>query len=318
MKIERSIRDHYSNLWDIYDLISKDVEDLIKASCEKSGWIYISRIKTEESYALKLTTGREVNDFFACSIIIPTIKDVSSAINLVSNCLNIIDQKPKKTTQCRPTEFQFDSIRLYCKLKNSVNPIPKTPKQNYKFEVQIKTLLEQAWSQATHDFSYKGDDISWAKERIAAQLKAMLDNIELSVSQISSLSSAPNLDRVHKDYKLRAEILHYLKDDLGKTSCAMPSDLRRLTDVVYNLLNFMNSELKDLQRWIANETKEGRGTSTTNLSIYSIILQSAINQNPNGFKTGLSSANKLKVFITDEVTIPKNIILEKNQRIVRI
>jgi len=317
VKIEKSIRDHYVTLRDVYDLISKDVESLIKEACEKNYWIYTSRTKEMESYALKLATGREVDDFFGCSIIVPTLADVPLAVELVSNCLQIVDRRPKEIISNRPTEFQFDSLRLYCKLKDSVNP---TPKHDCKFEVQVKTLLEQAWSRATHDFSYKGDDISWAKERIAAQLKAMLDNVELSISQISSLSLAPNLDRRHKDYEARAKILSFLKDELGvKSGIILPSDLRRLTDIVHDLLKFMGSRLEDLRRWVEDETKEGRGTLVTDLSAYSIILQSAMNQHPKGFNAGLANSSaKLRVFVTNEVTIPHTITLGSSQRVVRI
>jgi ppGpp synthetase/RelA/SpoT-type nucleotidyltranferase len=317
VKIEKSIRDHYVSTRDVYGPISDDVANLIKEACEKSGWIYTSRIKDMQSYALKLATGREVDDFFGCSIVVPTLGDVSSAVELVSSCLVIVDRRPKETITSRPTEFQFDSVRLYCELKDSVHP---TPKHGRKFEVQVKTLLEQAWSQATHDFSYKGGDISWAKERIAAQLKAMLDNVELSISQISLLSSAESLNKKHKDYDSRADILRYIKEELGlKSGVILPRDLRRLTDIVNGLLKFTGSGLADLRRWIEDETVEGRGTLVTDLSAYSIILQSAMNQNPKGFNAGLtSSKSNLKVFVTNEVVIPDSIILGDNQRIVRI
>lgn len=317
MKVEKSIRDHYILLRDTYELIAGDVDGLLKEACEKNGWSYTSRIKEVQSYALKLATGREVDDFFGCSIVVSTLADVPAAVELVESCLVVIDRRPKETINHRPTEFQFDSLRLYCRLMDSVK---KTLKHDRKFEVQVKTLLEQAWSRATHDFSYKGDDISWAKERIAAQLKAMLDNVELSISQISSLSLSPNLDRRHRDYEARAKILSFLRDELGaEQGVILPSDLRRLTDIVHGLLKFMNSSLDDLRRWIANETKNGRGTLVTDLSAYSIILQSAMNQHPAGFNTGLNSSNgSRRVFVTGEVVIPSDITLGENPRVVRI
>lgn len=316
MKIEKSIRDHYTALEDIYQIVLLDVEELVGEACKKNGWIYSSRVKGSQSYALKLATGREIDDFLGCSIVVPTLAEVPAAVALVESCLAIVDKKPKETISHRPTEFQFDSVRLYCTLKDSVNP---TPKHGLKFEIQVKTLLEQAWSQATHDFSYKGSDISWAKERIAAQLKAMLDNVELSISQISMLSSSPNLDKKHRDYEIRTELLAYIRDELGASGVILPTDLRRLTDIVHGLLKFMKVGLDDLRRWIADETALDRGTRVTDLSAYSMILQSALNQNPTKFLASLNDPKiKQKVFVTDEVVIPAGVDLSKNPKIVRI
>ena len=317
MKIEKSIRDHYVALEDVYKLVSSDVAGLLKETCDNNGWIYTSRIKEQQSFALKLATGREIDDFLGCSIVVPTLHEAPAALALVESCLAIIEKKPKETISHRPTEFQFDSLRLYCKLKDSVNPAQK---HDFKFEVQIKTLLEQAWSKATHDFSYKSGDISWAKERIAAQLKAMLDNVELSISQIGLLAASPNLDRKHRDYESRATLLAYLRDELGGASgVILPTDLRRLTDIVHGLLKFMNANLEDLRQWIVDETALGRGTQVTDLSAYSIILQSAMNQNPTSFVAGLNEPRtRQKVFVTDEVTVPASINLAKNPKVVRI
>jgi len=316
VKVEKSIRDHHVALCDIYDLISADVEALLKDACEGQGWVYTKRIKDLQSFALKLATGREIDDFFGCSIVVPTLGSVPDAVSLVEGCLSIVERRPKDIITSRPTEFQFDSLRLYCTLKESVNP---TAKHGHKFEIQVKTLLEQAWSRATHDFSYKGGDISWAKERIAAQLKAMLDNVELSISEIAALSSSPTLNRTHQDYEIRSKLLAYLRDDLGsKAGVIMPADLRRLTDIVHGLLRFMNSNLADLQRWIDAETSVGRGTKVTDFSAYSLILQSALNQNPAGFTAGLASSSKHKVFVTNEVIVPPSVDLEDNAKVVRI
>ena len=51
------------------------------------------------------------------------------------------------------------------------------------FEVQIKTILQHAWSIATHDLIYKTDTVSWPKERIAFQVKAMLEHAEIAIAE---------------------------------------------------------------------------------------------------------------------------------------
>ncbi|PTQ61212.1 ppGpp synthetase/RelA/SpoT-type nucleotidyltransferase [Sphingomonas aurantiaca] len=317
MKIERSIRDSFVTLEDVYKYVAKDVNVLLKDACDLKGWIFTERLKMLQSYALKLATGREIDDFFGCSIIVPTLSEVPAAEALVNSCLNVVDRRPKDIISQRPSEFQFDSVRLYCTLKGGVNP---TEKHGLKFEVQIKTLLEQAWSKATHDFSYKASDISWAKERVAAQLKAMLDNVELSISQIDHLSLAPSVNKKNHDYESRRALLVYLRDELGRDAgVIMPVDMRRLTDIVHGLLKFMGAKLEELRAWVTAETAEGRGARVTDLSAYSMILQSAMNQDPAKFKLGLKDKrSKQKVFITNEVIVPPSIDLSTSTRVTRL
>lgn len=278
-KIEQSIRQEYNLQLTNYEYLENEVVELIKETCELNKWIFVHRIKEIDSYALKLITGRtngyEIDDFLACTIVVPNLNAIEQAKKLVSECFDIIDEKPSEFVNHRPTEFNFDSIRLSCKVKKSVQ---RKVYSKLMFEIQIKTLLEYAWSEATHDFSYKGSSASWAKERLAAQIKASLSNIDLSIYDMETISTSPFLNKRNKSYESLAEILKFITEEFGNVGVAIPRDVKRLSEEVFRLLKRVELELSDLKDCLEKETSEGRGYKTINLSIFSIILVSLFKQ----------------------------------------
>lgn len=273
-KVEQSIRAEYEKRLELFRQLEEKVLTLINGACEKNKWIFVHRLKELESYALKLFTGRtnqyEIDDFLACTIVVPNLKDIESAKNLVKSCFDVHDEKPEEYVNSRPTEFNFDGIRLYCRLKPSVK---KNELEILNFEVQVKTLLDYAWSEATHDFSYKGGSVSWAKERLATQLKATLNSIDLSIYDMDTISKSPFLDKKNKKYEQLAKVLDFIKNNFVlKHKIPVPKDIKRLAEEVDRLLKRTNINLSELEQALIEDTKLGGGYNILNLSVYSIIL----------------------------------------------
>ena len=83
MKIVNSIRQCYDKQLDLNEKLKKRV-DLIIGKHKKDTWHYFSRIKTRESYALKVETGRiddpnKLDDFFACTIVVKNHSEINAA-----------------------------------------------------------------------------------------------------------------------------------------------------------------------------------------------------------------------------------------------
>lgn len=273
-KVEQSIRFEHEAREELYIELEKDVLELIDEACKQKKWIFVHRLKSLESYALKLLTGRtaqyDIDDFLACTIVVPNLSDISSAKELVKSCFEVIDEKPEEYVKNRPTEFNFDGLRLYCRLQTSVQ---KTQKSELTFEIQVKTLLEYAWSEATHDFSYKGGSVSWAKERLATQLKATLNSIDLSIYSMESISSSPFLDKKNKNYERLSGVLDFLKEKfVRQNNIPIPSDIKRLAEEIDRLLHRTDLTLDELEKALDKDTTRGRGYKTLNLSVYSIII----------------------------------------------
>ena len=65
--------------------------------------------------------------------------------------------------------------------------------------MQVKTFLQHAWGIATHDLIYKTDDVSWSRQRIAYQIKAMLEHAEMSIQEAGRLAEAVALSKTQHD-----------------------------------------------------------------------------------------------------------------------
>ncbi|MBU0663408.1 MAG: hypothetical protein KJ990_02575 [Proteobacteria bacterium] len=310
MKVENSIRVKHQELLEKYSALKAEVGHLLVESCEKNDWFFEHRLKSEESYALKLSTGRyndtEIDDFYACTIVVPNLRYVADAVELISECYDVFDKKPGETIKSRPTDFSFNSIRMNGRLKKGVT-------ENYLdscvFEVQVKTLLEHACNKATHDFAYKGGTVSWSKERLAAQIKAVLDNVDLSILEMESLSSSRFLDQKNESYEKMGLIVQFIRNEWGSESeSIIPYDLKRLAEVTANVLSAINLDLNNLMDAVKKETSLGRGKHTKNQSIYSIFLQSLINQERRNvmiYLRGKKQKYKQQILIPSEIELPE-------------
>lgn len=280
MKVSSQVNSLYDELKVIAEELGKYINGRLKETCDANQWLYISRIKEKESFAQKLEMGRYksldlIDDVFACTIVVQNIKEISNAEKLIKEQFNIQERRPSSIKKAPhfPENFSYDSLRLYCKVK------PLGSKKDYEnliFEVQIKTFLEHAWAVATHDFQYKSDEVSWGKSRIVSQLKAMLDNIELTINESNNLSKSEHIKKEHPEYKNLNNIIQFYKDTW--TEDKLPKDIRRLAINTNELIVNLGIKLSELKEIIEAESTEERGTNTLSLSPYQIIVQSLMNK----------------------------------------
>lgn len=275
MKIPLSVRDLYQVLLPHYLTLKQQVDARFQHSKE-GRWHYESRIKSEESFALKLETGRVANpsapeDFFACCIVVENQARVSDAESLICKLFSLIERKPpdKAVTPLPPHSFDFDDLRMYVKWIDDPQ-LPASGIEGIMFEIQVKTFLQHAWGIATHDFIYKTDSVEWASSRIAYQVKAMLENAELSIAEATRLTGSEILNRTDKNHtNLKATI-----ENVGRRwpPELLPKDLRRLAQTIDQLCRTLSIRHSELWEAIDNATSQGMGARSLSLSPYSSIL----------------------------------------------
>jgi len=192
MKIPLSIRRAYEEQEDHYKRLKELVDKKIKALID-SRWHYVSRIKEITSYCLKLESGRfedlkNMEDYFACTIVVTSAAELETAQELIQTKFDIKAKRPKSAnfTLKDSNSFPFDDLRLHICLKSDP-ALPPTGLEGTIFELQLKTFLQHAWAISTHDLVYKTDDVHWSKERIAYQIKAMLEHAELSIYEAEKM-----------------------------------------------------------------------------------------------------------------------------------
>lgn len=155
------------------------VRDAVLGFCEGNGFAFLGRPKTLESLAEKVETGRfkswdAIDDLYAATIVVPTLNQEPAAIAFLQAAFRQIALKPRASTQKAPELFRFDTPRFVGVLAspdfNDADAV--------QFEVQVRTAFEHAWSVSTHDFAYKSSHTDWARFRVAAQLRALVEQAD--------------------------------------------------------------------------------------------------------------------------------------------
>lgn len=324
MKIVQSVQELYNSNQLYFKIIKTKVDEVIKSN-KNERWHYESRIKEIESFSMKVEMARfnkvEIfEDFFACTIVVKNLSEISFAENFIKKYFNIKFKRPLYPyfTHKESFSFQFDDLRLYVSLKDFDTGEFAPNLYDLIFEIQIKTFLQHAWSIATHDLIYKSDKINWAKERIAYQVKASLEHAEVTISGVEELSKISELAKENKEVKKVNQLIsvilkHWQPDDL-------PSDRRRLAQNIIGFIEAIGISVTELNEILKSEKQQGRGTLTRDLSPYLIVVQSVVNTNQDriqNYLTDRQNKNKQKILITSEIVMPQfpEIIEEKIIRI---
>ncbi len=307
MKIPASVRALFEELSPRYATLMGLVNALVLSQKERR-WHYESRIKTEQSFALKLETGRELHpnqpeDFFACTIVVENQTRVKDAEEFARRLFTVLTRRPERSnsTPLPAHSFDFDDLRLYVSWKDHPTQKP-TGSHGLKFEFQIKTFLQHAWSVATHDLVYKTDDVSWATSRIAYQVKATLENAELSIAEARRLTEAVMLNKTD-----RASVeLQTVIDEIRRrwTQEQLPKDLRRLALNVGDIARLLKVPLDELWKCVDEATAAGAGTKTLNLSPHGAILSALLQQRGPEVFQPLAHAKRGQVFVPLEIELP--------------
>jgi hypothetical protein len=267
MKIPASIRRLYEYQVEPNWRLKKEVDGILRNIASQRNWHYESRIKSEISVALKPESGRikdprEIEDFFACTLVVRNLSDLDEAEGILKSKFRIVERSPRsiKSTHKYAEVFPFDDIRIYAHWKD--NPMVRsTGLENVRFEAQVKTFLQHAWGIATHDLVYKADNVSWSRQRIAFQIKAMLEHAEISIQEAEQLAKTTAIQKAHKKTEELKQIIQLLKETWEGEF--LPNDLRRLAENIRNVMALADIKVP----WLRELIKEENGK----MEIYPLI-----------------------------------------------
>lgn len=309
MKIPQSIRNCYLEIREHYTML-KDLVDAKIAGRKSDKWHYESRVKELESYALKLETGREPHprqpeDMFACTIVVENHSRIPEAALLVTELFQEEYRRPQTAnkTSLYSHSFAFEDLRIYAYWKDD-DSLPPTFANGLLFEIQIKTFLQHAWGIATHDLIYKTDEASWGSSRVAYQVKAMLENAELSISETRRLTSCALLDRTDPRTETIAATIQHLKSRWTEPG-TLPRNIQGLANNIVDLTRTLRIRLEDLWAALDTATAGGRGAKLLDLSPYSAVLDALVAERKAQLFTPLShDKNDRHLFVPNEIELP--------------
>jgi ppGpp synthetase/RelA/SpoT-type nucleotidyltranferase len=310
MKIPGSIRALYEDQSEVCQKLKTSVDKLLQGRLHER-WHYESRVKTIESFTLKIESGRFQNlsaleDFFAATIVVSNGSEIDEAEKIASELFSLQSRRPKSDgkTHKRPDEFPFDDLRLHLGWIDDPS-LPASGHSGHLFELQIKTFLQHAWSIATHDLIYKADEANWSKMRIAYQVKAMLEHAEISIQEAAKLSESVALAKTNERTAALTTFIALITTLWAKED--LPGNVRGLAENVMGLADLVGLDARALGTLLREEQDQGRGPETRNLSPYGIVLQTLFQHRKADLYSALSKKpNKMRVLIPKELEVPND------------
>jgi ppGpp synthetase/RelA/SpoT-type nucleotidyltranferase len=311
MKVPLSIRSTYEQHEKECRGLQEHVDRQIEAIRDPS-WHYVGRIKTLESFAQKLETGRftkeqALEDIFACTLVVERADRINEAERRLNERFDIRVRKPDKPgkTFHRPMCFDFDYVRLYACLRRDERQ-PATGYEEVVFEIQIKTFLQHAWTIATHDLIYKTDSVDWEASRVAYQVKAMLEHAEASITAVKAIAESNQPARSDNETSELKAIIDWLRATWAQ---GLPHDTVRLAECVRSFIAVIDIDLPFLANLVSVATSAGKGALTLNLSPFCSIVE-AVLMSSDGIIALESAATskrrfKQKIVVPSEIELPK-------------
>lgn len=206
MDAVQEIRDAFSASERHLNALEEYLKPVFSSFCESHGYSMKHRVKSLPSVAAKLQQGRyetwsDLDDLVAFTVVVPTRSHEDVVETWLGQVFEHARTLDRSTAQKPPDTFRFDSTRWYGRLRDSAVLTPEHETfRRFLFEVQVKTVFEDAWGIVTHDLVYKGDDPTWNRARLASQLKAAIEQIDVLVDHFeSSAAQLPSSPHVQTD-----------------------------------------------------------------------------------------------------------------------
>ncbi|MCC8363270.1 hypothetical protein LK996_09305 [Lysobacter sp. A6] len=287
------------------------VRDIVSNFCEDSGYAFLGRVKGVASLAEKLEGGRykqwsDVDDLYACAVIIPTLSDEPSVLAFLRDRFTEQATRARATSKKDPDVFRFDSTRFVGSLRDDVGI--SGPLTSVQFEVQIRSAFEHAWSVSTHALAYKGGNVGWRHKRLAAQLRASIEQLDQVVLGFQEWTGLIQEQRWHyvDDQRALVEGFESWVADGSIPQEIAPESWVRFGENLYSLISAtMKSDrehghVKNVEHLLAAIAKELEDFSGNKFPRSISLLQFCIGVM---FKAGLATETRAKycALVTDEL-----------------
>jgi len=182
----QSILEEYRSQRPVFEEMHAAIPARIRSVFEETGIIVASiesRVKTEASLVGKLelkgskyATLDDITDVFGVRIITFYTDDVDKAASVVDRLYEIDwENSVDKRKLHEIDSFGYMSLHYVC----------RTPEYPYRFEVQMRTILQHAWANMNHDTGYKsGVEVPVDYRRNMNRLAGMLELVDEQFSRI--------------------------------------------------------------------------------------------------------------------------------------
>ena len=241
MGTSQSIRERYERDESSLIALESYVRTTLARWCRDQGYVLSGRVKDVGSVGEKLETGRidrwsQLDDLVAFTIVVPTASHESRVLAKLGAIFDKVAIRGRGSSQKAPEVFRFDATRWYGRVREGAELEKRATE--IVFEIQIKTAFEHAWSTVTHDVVYKGQQVDWQSKRLAAQLKALVEQIDFLVNQFETAAASiePSTDPATDAQAVIVTTCKELLEEGSLPESLAPESWQRFAECVFALL----------------------------------------------------------------------------------
>jgi len=250
MIIPRAVEAFYSKIAESLNVLKYNIDQALGNIADPLHIIYVpARIKPKESLMAKIEKegykdpSEDIEDLVACRLIVKSNSDIDEILEKIEGIFNI---EKRNFRSFRPSEFIYDDIQLILSFKDSPF-ISNKEILGKKFELQIRTGLQDALAEVIRSEIYKTATLTWQKERTASELRANLELVDVILSDFLKISAIQE-EKDYKPYQQRNEIIKLFKDMWSAEK--LPEDLRRASIIIEDYLRLAEAKVEDLSNWL--------------------------------------------------------------------
>lgn len=189
----------YLKMKPIYENLANKVESIIREVLNASGVTYYtitSRAKEVESFQKKANKEKykdpqqEIMDLAGIRVITYVKSEVDLCCDIIRPLFNIDpDHSVDKTKELGHDKVGYRSIHYVARLTDNRLVLPEYKVfKELRFEIQVRTILEHAWADISHDRNYKFDGVLPPNNDINRRFSLASATLELVDREFDNLS----------------------------------------------------------------------------------------------------------------------------------
>lgn len=191
------IRRYYDNL-DTNEKLCREVEYIIKTKIKKAEIEVAqvsSRAKTLESFCEKIYRKNynhpfdEISDFAGVRIVYLYSENRQNIEAIIEQEFDIVEKIDKSLTD--EDKFGYDALHYLVKIRNNHAGARYDELKNKACEIQVRTILQDAWALVAHHLSYKQE--SDVPKELRRKLNALSGLFETADDQFQNIRNARRL-----------------------------------------------------------------------------------------------------------------------------
>ncbi len=184
---EQGLQKIYQTNLPLWEEILNNISDTIsnKLRAEELKFSFKKRIKPLESLNAKkqglvdngFNHQQKIKDLLGLRFIVPFLEDVEPIVDIVTTSLDVVDIE-RKSEALSYREFAYDSVHMEISLEDLKIELPRLCDQSC--EIQIRTILQDAWAEVEHEVVYKSNIEFPENQAIRKKMAALNASLALS------------------------------------------------------------------------------------------------------------------------------------------